>query len=187
MNFVAAWRNAENKILSNVAMKAIVDRLPQRINISLRRFIAFGVYFLLFVAAEMAGLSLLKRPILPMIVTLVLTAFVTAMSVYMVNWCYRYTLEQMETALSAAAVTTALQKDLADWVKWPADRQYQLVTGVSMAAIVLGYFAIANYYVGLPFDIRDSIPLVLLISLIGGQGIHYAIVMPTLNRPNSTT
>lgn len=181
-HFINQWRLSENQIICNRSMNFFVSMMSPKIDAAARRIYGLIIFTILFNIFQIAMLWILDRPIMPVLITSFFSAFIAAFSIYIINWAYRYVLSEMQSAIDASLIGEKLDKDLASWVKTVTKPSYQILTSIIFALVVIGSLCIVNEIIVLAFDLLDLILLGTLVLLWGGQGIYWAIAMPTMTK-----
>lgn len=183
MEFIKEFHECGKRVLCNTVLDELVGRPFKRFDTGIRRILALGLLFLLFEIIELLVLVLIQEPIPPVFVASLIAALVASLSIYVVSWCYQYTLEQVEAAISISALGKTVEKRLVDWLRKAVNPWTQLLTSVvSIILVVLAVYVIEDK-VGLPFNCNVATFVALSLVTLGmGQGGYWAIMTPLMTR-----
>ena len=183
MEFIKEFRGWPQRILCNIILEKLVGWSFKRFDTGIRRILALGLLFLLFEIIELLALLIIQEPIAPVFIASLIAALVASLSIYVVSWCYQYTLEQAEAAISISPLGKTVEKQSVDWLRKTVNPWTQLLTSVvAIILVVLAVYLIEDK-VGLPFNCSVATFVALGLVTFGmSQGGHWAIVTPLMTR-----
>jgi len=152
MEFTKEFRECRKRILCNIVLDKFVGWPFKRFDNGTRRILALGLLFLIFETIELLVLVIIQEPIPPVFVASLVAALVASLSIYVVSWCYQYTLEQTEAAISISALKKIVGNRSADYLRKIVNPWTQILTSVvSVILVVLAVYVIEDK-IGLPFN-----------------------------------
>jgi hypothetical protein len=134
-------------------------------------------------STELGALFIIQYPVLPVLIASLAAALVSSLAIYVVSWCYQYTLEEFEIAVNASALGKKVEQRLIVWLGKVANPWPQLLTSIVATAIVIPTIYAIQHNVGLPFDANIATFIALgIVTCCMGQGGYWAIVTPIMTR-----
>jgi len=183
MEFIKEFRECGKRVLCNIVLDKLVGWPFKRFDIGIRRILALGLLLLLFEIIELLALVIIQQPIPPVFVASLVAALVASLSFYVVSWCYQYTLQQAEAAISISTLGKNVEKRLIDWLRKAVNPSTQLLTSVVATILIVLAVYVVEHKVGLPFSCNVATFVALILMTIGmGQGGYWAIVTPLMTR-----
>jgi hypothetical protein len=178
--FLNQWRAAEERIVCNWAFNLILSRFPARINLRARRLLALLFLFIIFSLLELGLLAGFGRLTTSFVLPALIVAVIASLSIYVINWAYQYIDEQTHGAVNSSPIGEKLDASLGLWARRVTKVWAQLAFSFAFMALVIGFLTLVERRVGLPFDYDATILPIILLTFWGGQGIYWALVLPTV-------
>jgi hypothetical protein len=151
----------------------------------IRRFLSLILLFLLFEIVEVVILLIIHQPIHPFKLSTLCGAFVPSLAIYVISWCHKYTIEQLEAVFMLAPPSQNVQHRLIVWLKNSVNLWAQLFTSIIATVVVILALYIIKDKVGLPF--KTNVPTYTfivagIVTFCMGQGAYWALVSPFVTK-----
>ncbi len=183
MEFTKEFRECRKRILCNIVLDKFVGWPFKRFDNGARRILALGFLFLIFETIELLVLVIIREPIPPVFVASLIAALIASLSIYVVSWCYQYTLEQTEAAISISALDKIVDNRSADWLRKRVNPWTQILTSVVLIILAVLAVYVIEGKVDFPFESNVATFVALSLVVFGmGQGGYWAIVAPLMTR-----
>jgi hypothetical protein len=182
MRLVETFHGIKKRVVCNVLLE-FAGWPFKKLDAQIRRILALGVFFLIFEAIQLVSLLAIQHPIQSVLIASLLGAFVAALCIYVVNWCYRYTCKQFEIALSRSPVSEDIERQISDWLVKATNPWVQILTALVITVIGLTSVYTIDRNIGFPFDVNVATYIALgLLGFFGGLGGYWGFVTPLITR-----
>ena len=185
MNFLEKFQELKSRILCSI----ILDKMAfpfKNFDISTKRVLATFALFIIFLVVFISSLLLAKQPITKYLLFSTVSAVVSSLSIFIVDFAYRYGGKQLENTVKPSTFGQNAEKRLIGWVNQVGNIKVQIFVSLSSSVIVLASLKIIQLTVGLPFYATNATFFTLgIITLCVAQGGYWAIVTPLITHEMS--